>query len=160
MKQLPIIWVDADACPKVIKEVIFNISQRLKLEVILVANKSMFIPPSPLIKMIKVSLGADVADSYIVEHINEDDIVITADIPLAAFIVEKKAIALNVRGEIYTEENVRERLSMRDFMKELRDSTGMEIGGPQAFGPKDKEKFTNSINRILGKKLSFSKLHK
>lgn len=153
----PIIWIDADACPKLIKEVIFSISQRLQLEVVLVANKSMFIPPSPLIRLVTVSAGADVADSYIVEHVSENDIVITADIPLAAFIVEKKALALNVRGEIYTEENVRERLSMRDFMKELRDSTGMEIGGPDTFGPKDKEKFTNSINRILEKKISVSK---
>lgn len=153
----PIIWIDADACPKLIKEVIYSISQRLQLEVILVANSSMFIPPSPLIRLVKVSAGADVADNYIVEHVTEDDIVITADIPLAAFIVEKKAIALNVRGEIYTEDNVRERLSMRDFMKELRDSTGLEIGGPQTFGPKDKEKFTNSINRILEKKLAASK---
>ena len=153
----PIIWIDADACPKVIKEVIFNISQRLQLEVILVANSSMFIPPGPLIRLEKVSTGADVADSYIVEHVNGNDIVITADIPLAALIVEKKALALNIRGEIYTEENVRERLSMRDFMKELRDSTGMEIGGPEVFGPKDKEKFTNSINRILEKKISVSR---
>jgi uncharacterized protein YaiI (UPF0178 family) len=153
----PIIWIDADACPKIIKEVIYSISGRLQLEVVLVANSSMFIPPSPLIRLIKVSAGADVADSYIVEHVSSNDIVITADIPLAAFIVEKNAIALNVRGEVYTEENVRERLSMRDFMKDLRDSTGMEIGGPDTFGPKDKEKFTNSINRILEKKLSASK---
>jgi len=153
----PIIWIDADACPKVIKEVIYSISQRLQLEVVLVANSSMFIPPSPLIRMVKVSAGADVADSYIVEHVEQDDIVITADIPLAALIVEKEALALNVRGEIYTEENVRERLSMRDFMKELRDSGGMQIGGPDIFGPKDKEKFTNSINRILEKKLAVSK---
>jgi uncharacterized protein YaiI (UPF0178 family) len=153
----PIIWIDADACPKVIKEVIYSISHRLQLEVVLVANSSMFVPPGPLIRMVKVGAGADVADSYIVEHVSKDDIVITADIPLAAFIVEKEALALNVRGEIYTEENVRERLSMRDFMKELRDSGGMDLGGPDTFGPKDKEKFTNSINRILEKKLSVSK---
>ena len=153
----PTIWIDADACPKVIKEVIYSISMRLQLEVILVANSAMFIPPSPLIKIVKVSAGADVADNYIVEHVEQDDIVITADIPLAALIVEKEALALNVRGEIYTEENVRERLSMRDFMKELRDSGGMQIGGPDIFGPKDKEKFTNSINRILEKKLAVSK---
>lgn len=145
----PIIWIDADACPKVIKEVIYKISARLHLEVILVANSSMFTPPSPLIKLIQVKSGADVADGYIVEHVSENDIVITADIPLAAFIVEKKAIGINVRGELYTEENVRERLSMRDFMKDLRDNTGMDIGGPDAFGPKDKEKFTNSITKII-----------
>lgn len=153
----PIIWIDADACPKVIKDVIYTISGRLQLEVVLVANSSMFVPTTPFIKFIKVNAGADVADSYIVEHVSENDIVITADIPLAAFIVEKNAIALNVRGEVYTEDNVRERLSMRDFMKDLRDNTGMNIGGPESFGPKDKEKFTNSINRILEKKLSASK---
>lgn len=157
LMNIPIIWIDADACPNVIKEVIYTISRRLKLQVILVANSSMFTPPDPLIRLIKVSAGADVADSYIVEHVSLNDIVITADIPLAAFIVEKKAIALNVRGEVYTEENVRERLSMRNFMKELRDHTGTEIGGPEIFGPKDKEKFTNSINRILEKKISVSK---
>lgn len=145
------IWIDADACPKVIKEVIYKISMRLQIPVILVANSSMFIPPSPLIKLVKVNAGADVADNYIVEHVVENDIVITADIPLAAFAIEKKAIALNVRGEVYTEENVREKLSMRDFMKELRDQGGLEIGGPEIFGPKDTEKFTNSINRILVK---------
>lgn len=149
----PTIWIDADACPKVIKEVLYKTSARQGLEVILVANSSMFIPQSPLIKLIVVSAGADVADSYIVEHVKENDIVITADIPLAAFVVEKKAIGLNVRGELYTEENVRERLNMRDFMKELRDS-GVTTGGPDAFGPKDKERFANSINRILDKQLA------
>lgn len=145
------IWIDADACPKAIKEVIFKISSRLQIQVVLVANSFMFVPPSPLIKLIKVKEGADVADSYIVEQVAENDIVITADIPLAAFVVEKKAVALNVRGEVYTEENVREKLSMRDFMKDLRDQGGLEIGGPPTFGPKDTEKFTNSINRILDK---------
>lgn len=146
----PTIWIDADACPKVIKEVIYKVSERLSLQVVLVANSSMFIPPSPLIKLIKVKAGADVADNYIVEQVQENDIVITADIPLAAFVVDKKGIAINVRGEMYTEENVKERLSMRDFMKELRDS-GMEIGGPDVFDSKDKEKFTNALNRILDK---------
>lgn len=145
------IWIDADACPKVIKEVVFTISGRLKLPVIMVANSSLFVPLTPLITLIKVKAGADAADSYIVEHVQEKDIVITADIPLAALVVEKGATALNIRGEVYTEENVREKLSMRDFMKALRDNGGLEIGGPDAFGPKDKEKFTNSINKILQK---------
>jgi uncharacterized protein len=144
----PTIWIDADACPKLVKEIIYKISQRLQLPVVLVANKSMFIPPSPLIRLVTVSLGADVADSYIVEHVKENDLVITADLPLAAFIVEKNAVGLNVRGEIYTEENVRERLSMRDFMKDLRDN-GVITGGPDTFGPKDAERFTNAINKIL-----------
>lgn len=146
--QKPTIWIDADACPKLVKEIIYKISHRLLLNVVLVANKSMFIPPSPLIRQVTVKLGADVADNYIVEQVKENDIVITADLPLAAFIVEKKAIGLNVRGEIYTEDNVRERLSMRDFMKELRDN-GVITGGPESFGPKDAERFTNAINKIL-----------
>jgi hypothetical protein len=146
--QKPTIWIDADACPKLVKEIIYKISHRLQLHVVLVANKSMFTPPSPLIRQVTVKLGADVADNYIVEQVKENDIVITADLPLAAFIVEKKAIGLNVRGEIYTEDNVRERLSMRDFMKELRDN-GVITGGPESFGPKDAERFTNAINKIL-----------
>lgn len=146
--QKPTIWIDADACPKLVKEIIYKISHRLQLHVVLVANKSMFIPPSPLIRQVTVKLGADVADNYIVEQVKENDIVITADLPLAAFIVEKKAIGLNIRGEIYTEDNVRERLSMRDFMKELRDN-GVITGGPESFGPKDAERFTNAINKIL-----------
>ncbi len=144
----PTIWIDADACPKVIKEVIFKASVRVQLEVVLVANSSMFIPQSPLIKLVTVELGADVADSYIVSAVKPLDIVVTADIPLAALVVEKQATALNVRGEIYTEENVREKLSMRNFMKELRDS-GVETGGPEIFGPKDKERFANAFNKIL-----------
>ncbi len=147
------LWIDADACPKVIKEVIFKVSQRLKLKVILVANSSMHIPLDPLISLIKVDQGADVADQYIVKHVKEEDIVVTADIPLAAQIVNKGATAINVRGELYTEENVGERLSYRDFMKELRDQGGLEIGGPPPFGPKDKENFTNGLNRILVQKL-------
>jgi uncharacterized protein YaiI (UPF0178 family) len=151
MTKKPIIWVDADACPKIIKEVIFNISNRLQLKVILVANSNMHIPLTPLISLITVKQGADVADNYIVEHCIENDIVITADIPLAAQIIEKNAIALNIRGEIYDEDNVQESLSMRDFMKEFRSNTGLDIGGPAPFGPKDKERFTNAINKILAK---------
>jgi len=148
--QKPTIWIDADACPKLVKEIIYKISHRLQLEVVLVANKSMFIPQSPLIRQVTVKLGADVADNYIVEKVKENDIVITADLPLAAFIVEKNAIGLNVRGEIYTEDNVRERLSLRDFMKDLRDN-GIITGGPDSFGAKDAERFTNAINKILNR---------
>ena len=144
------IWIDADACPKVVKEVVFKNAFRLNIEVVLVANSYLNIPLSPLIKMIKVDQGADVADFYIVEHITEKDLAITADIPLASHIVEKGAMAINPRGEVYTEENISERLSVRDFMQELRDS-GMDTGGPPPFGPKDKELFTNSLNRILTK---------
>ena len=114
------------------------------------ANSYMTVPQGGLISSIQVDKGADIADFYIVENVSETDLVITADIPLAALIVEKGATAINPRGELYTEENVRERLSMRDFMKDLRDS-GVNTGGPLAFGPKDKERFANSLNRILTK---------
>jgi uncharacterized protein YaiI (UPF0178 family) len=146
------VWVDADACPKPVKEAIFKAAYRLKLNVCLVANHYQQIPPGPYFKFIQVEQGADVADMYIVEHINKNDLAITADIPLAALIVEKEAIAINPRGELYTEENIRERLSVRDFMQELRDG-GVDTGGPPPFGPKDKEKFTNSLDRILTKLL-------
>ena len=145
------IWIDADACPKVIKEVVFNTSFRLKLPVVLVANSQMFIPPSPWISLVTVKKGDDVADQYIVEHVAPEDLVITADIPLADLVVQKGAVAINPRGELYTEENIRERLSVRDFMKELRDS-GIETGGPASFGPKDKESFSNSLNQLLTKR--------
>ena len=123
-----------------IKEVIFKASARVKVEVILVANCYIQIPQSPFIKLIQVGKGDDVADKYIVDHVDSGDIVITADIPLAAFIVEKGATGINPRGELYTEENVQERLSMRDFMKELRD-TGRDTGGPAPLGVKDKGQF-------------------
>ena len=109
-------------------------------------------PRSTLVSFVQVDKGADVADFYIVENVSEQDIVVTADIPLAALIVEKNATALNPRGEIYTEENVREKLSIGDFMQDLRDN-GMQTGGPPPFGTKDKEKFANSFNRVLTSKL-------
>ncbi len=144
------IWIDADACPKIVKEIIFKASFRLKVPVCLVANSYMAVPLESLITSIQVDKGADVADFYIVENLEKQDLVITADIPLAALIVEKGAIAINPRGELYTEENVRERLSMRDFMQGLRDS-GVDTGGPPPLGPKDKERFANSFNRIITK---------
>ncbi len=146
------IWIDADACPKVIKEVIFKASFRLQIPVCLVANSYMAIPPGSgaLITSIQVDKGSDIADFYIVDNINHNELVITADIPLAALVVKKGAIAINPRGEPYTEENINERLSIRDFMQDLRDS-GVNTGGPPPFGPKDKEKFTNSLNQILTK---------
>jgi hypothetical protein len=142
------IWIDADACPRAVKEVIFKASCRLKVPVCLVANNYMAVPKGPLITFIKVENGADIADLYIFDQVAVNDLVITADIPLAALVVEKGATAINPRGELYTEENVRERLSMRDFMQTLRDS-GVDTGGPSPFGPKDKERFANSVDRIL-----------
>jgi uncharacterized protein YaiI (UPF0178 family) len=144
------IWIDADACPKPVKELVFKASFRLNIEVTLVANSYMAVPESPHIRSIQVDQGADVADFYIAEHVSIEDLVITADIPLAAIIVEKGALAINPRGETYTEENISERLSIRDFMQELRDG-GVNTGGPKAYGPKDKEMFANSLNKILTK---------
>ena len=146
------IWIDADACPKMVKEVIFNVSGRKNIPVTLVANSFMQIPHSPLIDLVQVDKGADVADFYIVKNSNKDDLVITADIPLAKLLVDKETTAINPRGEIYTEENINERLSMRDFMTELRDS-GMVTGGPAPLGQKDKIAFTNSLDRIITKML-------
>lgn len=144
------IWIDADACPKVIKEVIFKFSARLNIQVCLVANSYMNIPHNNLISFVKVDSGADEADKYIAENVNLNDLVITADIPLASEIVKKGVLAINPRGEIYDEDNVSERLSMRDFMKDLRDN-GLVTGGPDAFSAKDKINFTNSLNKILTK---------
>ena len=142
------IWIDADACPRVVKDVIFRASFRLKVPVCLVANSYMSVPQAPFITSVLVDKGMDIADSYIFDNVTENDLVITADIPLAALVVEKGATAIDPRGELYTEENVRERLSMRDFIKGLRDS-GVDTGGPPPFGPKDKERFANSVNRVL-----------
>ena len=142
------IWIDADACPKIIKEHVFKISGRQNIQVTLVANSNMWIPQSPLIDLVQVNQGADVADFYIAEHAAKEDLVITADIPLADLIVKKGALAINPRGEVYTEENISERLSVRNFMQELRDS-GLETGGPAPFDAKDKSAFANSLNRIL-----------
>lgn len=144
------IWIDADACPNMIKEVVYKTSGRLKIPVTLVANAHLQIPLTPLVNFIKVDQGADVADQYIVDNALDTDLVITADIPLAALLVEKDVTAINPRGETYTEENISERLSVRNFMQDLRDS-GMDTGGPPPLGPKDKEKFTNALDRLVTK---------
>ncbi len=145
------IWVDADACPRVIKDHIFSFSGRLNLPVTLVANSQMQLPLSPLVKLIVVGKALDEADKYIIEHVKESELVITADIPLASEIVKKNAIALNPRGEIYDEDNIGEILSMRNFMKELRDG-GAVTGGPSSINPKDVQSFTNSLNKLLSKR--------
>jgi uncharacterized protein YaiI (UPF0178 family) len=142
------IWIDADACPKAVKEIIFKTSQRLKIKIILVANSYQFIPPSDLIQLIVVDKGFDAADQHIIDQVEIHDIVITADIPLAAKVLKKKAIALNPRGEIYNENTIGSILSMRDFMKELRDG-GSIFGGPAVFGPKDVKQFADSLNRLM-----------
>ncbi len=144
------ILVDADACPNVIKEILYRAALRLKLPLILVANQPLRPPPSPFIKSIQVSAGFDVADSRIVQEVQSGDLVITADIPLAAEVVEKGGFALNPRGELYTRENVRERLAMRDLMTELRD-TGIETGGPSALGKSERQAFANQLDRFLAR---------
>ena len=145
------IWIDADACPKVIKEVIFKFAMRLRVPVCLVANSYMSYPQNPLFSFVKVESGDDMADMHIAENVGLNDLVITADIPLASEIVKKGALAINPRGEKYDEDNIGERLSMRDFMKDLRDG-GLVTGGPDSFSAKDKINFTNSLNRILTEK--------
>ena len=142
------LWIDADACPRPVKDVVFKASQRLKLEVCLVADRLVGRPPSPLVSTVRVPKGMDQADKYIADKVDAYDIVVTADIPLAAAVVEKGAIALNPRGEQYDPETVGERLSIRDFMAQLRE-TGVETGGPAPFGPKDKQRFAAALDRLL-----------
>ncbi|AKJ94766.1 hypothetical protein TVD_05000 [Thioalkalivibrio versutus] len=142
------IWVDADACPAVIKEILFRAAKRTGVPVTLVANQPMRTPPSKLIDSIQVGAGFDVADNEIVRRIGTGDLVITADIPLAADVIENGGQALNPRGELYTPDNIRERLSMRDFMDTLR-SSGVETGGPAALGPRDRQAFGNALDRWL-----------
>ncbi len=149
------IWVDADACPKVIKEILFRASQRLSLPLTLVANQSVAVPPSSLIKAIQVQQGFDVADNYIVQQVKPGDLVITADIPLAAEVLEEGGHALNPRGELYTVNNIRERLMMRDFMSDLR-SSGIQTGGPAALNQRDRQEFGNALDRFLAKHLKES----
>lgn len=142
------IWIDADACPKIIKEVVYKVSQRLNIKVILVANTYQNIPRHDLIQLIIVEKEFDAADQLIEEQVEIHDIVITADIPLAAKVLKKKVIALNPRGEIYTENTIGSILSMRDFMKEFYDA-GSITGGPPPFGPKNVKQFTDSLNKLV-----------
>jgi uncharacterized protein YaiI (UPF0178 family) len=142
------IWVDADACPRVIKEILYRAAERVEVELILVANRPLHTPPSRFIRSTRVGAGFDVADRYIADSVQPGDLVITADIPLAADVVEKEAIALNPRGELYNEDNIKERLAMRDLMDQLR-STGMETGGPPEFSKKDRMAFANALDRVL-----------
>jgi uncharacterized protein len=144
------IWVDADACPGVIKEILFRAAERARIQVTLVANQSMRIPVSPYVRFVQVPAGLDVADKRIVELLSANDLVVTADIPLAAATIEKGAHALNPRGELYTKDNIRERLSMRNFMDELRGS-GVVTGGPAALSQRDRQAFANSLDSFLAK---------
>ena len=144
------IWVDADACPNAIKEILYRAADRVRVPLTLVANRPLHIPPSPYIRTLQVPAGFDVADNQIVDQIQADDLVITADIPLAAAVIEKGGHALDPRGELYTASNVRERLSVRDFMDELR-STGVVTSGPSEFTQGNRKAFANELDRFLRK---------
>jgi uncharacterized protein YaiI (UPF0178 family) len=145
------IWVDADACPVVVKEILFRAANRTGVELTLVANQSLSTPPSPNIKSLQVPRGFDVADDEIVKRVNEGDLVITSDIPLAAEVIDKGGHALSPRGEMFTTENIRARLNMRDFLDTMR-SSGVETGGgPSAFSQRDKQEFANNLDRLLAK---------
>lgn len=145
------IYIDADACPKVIKEILYKAAIRTNTELILVANTYLFTPISKLIKVIKVDKGFDVADARIVEEINAGDIVITADIPLADFSVGKGAIAINPRGKVYTSENIKHQLATRNLMTELRDNQIIR-GGPASFTKQDIQSFANCLDKLLANK--------
>jgi len=142
------IWVDADACPKVIKEVLYRAAERVKCQLILVANQGLITPKSPFIKSIRVESGFDVADNYIAQQVATGDLVITADIPLAAEVIARGAAALNPRGEVYNPDTIRQKLTMRDFMDELRGS-GVMTGGPPPLSQTERREFANALDRFL-----------
>jgi uncharacterized protein YaiI (UPF0178 family) len=144
------IWVDADACPKVIKEILFRAADRVRISVILVANQPLQVPGSRYIRSVQVAAGFDVADNHIVQQSEAGDLVITADIPLAAEVIARGCLALNPRGNLYTEDNIRQRLNMRDFMDTLR-SSGVDTGGPASFSQADRQAFANQLDRLLAK---------
>lgn len=142
------IWVDADACPRVIREILFRAAKRVERPLILVANHVISVPNSPWISCRQVPQGFDVADDYIVQQVSAGDLVITSDIPLAAEVIEKGAGVISSRGEQLTANNIRPRLNMRDFMETMR-SAGELSGGPPALGAKDKQAFANALDRYL-----------
>ena len=150
------IWVDADACPVLVKEVLFRTAKRLKIKTTLVANQSISIPQSEFIDRITVHDGADVADHRIVELVSPGDVVITADIPLAARVVEKNAIAIGMRGELFDDASIHSRLASRNLMEQLRAS-GMETRGPKPFSQKEVQQFSNQLDKMLTKLLKARK---
>jgi uncharacterized protein YaiI (UPF0178 family) len=144
------IWVDADACPAVIRDILFRAADRARMRVTLVANQPVKRAVSPYIHFVQVPAGLNVADERIVELMEPRDLVITADVPLAAAVIEKGGVALDPRGTLYTSENVRERLSLRNFMDELRGS-GVNTGGPATLGKRERQLFANQLDRWLAK---------
>ena len=146
------IWVDADACPVPVKEILYRAAERVQCTLTLVANQALRVPASPWIRSIQVPRGFDVADHHIANAVRAGDLVVTADIPLAASVVEKDAFALNPRGEFYSRENVRELLDLRNFMDTLR-SSGVQTGGPEALSQSDRQRFANRLDRFLAQAL-------
>ena len=143
------LWLDADAAPRDVKEVCFRASERLKLDTVLVANQRLQLPPGyPHLSAIRVDGGPDVADRYIAEHAESGDVAVTADIPLAALLVPRGVVVIDPRGEVYTDESIGERLSVRNFMDGLRGA-GVETGGHAAYGARDKQAFANALDRVL-----------
>jgi uncharacterized protein len=144
------IWVDADACPAVIKDILYRAAERAKIRMTLVANQFLRTPPSPHIRALQVPRGFDVADSHIVRELQAGDLVITADIPLAADVIAKGGHALNPRGELYTPDSIAERLALRNYLDELRGS-GVITGGPAALDPADRKRFADQLDRFLAR---------
>ena len=145
------IWIDADGCPNAAKEIVFQASARLSLPVRLVANRALALPPSPLISLVQVKAGADVADSYIAQHVVAGDLVVTGDIPLAAQVVARGALALDPRGELHTADSIGERLAVRNLMEELRWA-GVSTGGPAAYSTADRRRFGQALGRLLAQR--------
>ena len=144
------VWVDADACPNAIKEVLFKAANRTQTPLILVANHYIKVPPSAVIKSLQVESGFDVADDYIAAKVEENDLVITSDIPLASEVIEKKGHVITARGDIYDKTNIKQKLNMRDFMDTMR-SSGEHHGGQGAFSAKEKQTFANALDRYLAR---------
>ncbi|HSC81281.1 MAG TPA: YaiI/YqxD family protein [Chitinolyticbacter sp.] len=145
------IWVDADACPRVIKDILYRAAERAQVRTTLVANQLLAVPPSPWITALQVPHGFDVADDEIVRRVEAGDLVITADIPLASAVIERGALVLDPRGERLTPENIRERLNLRDFMQGLRDA-GVETGGPASLNQSDRQAFARALDTLLAKR--------
>ena len=144
------IWIDADACPGPVKEIVLRAATRLQEPVVFVANQPLALPRSPLFSTVIVGKGLDVADAHIAEQAQRGDLAVTQDIPLAAQLVEKGVVTLDPRGEVFTPEDVRERLSVRDFMHELREA-GVMSGGPKGYGPQDRQRFAASFDREISR---------
>ena len=142
------IWVDADACPVAVKEILYRAANRTRIELTLIANQMLRVPPSPWIKALQVPAGFDVADQKIAQEVVAGDVVVTADVPLAALVIAKGAVVIDPRGELLDKGNIQERLSMRNFMESLRNS-GVETGGPASLSSADRQAFANQLDRLL-----------